>query len=603
MKRIISTALVLLLFINAVYTQSTNTNTSEESDLVPFRSKEMRNISIKPIDTKSLFGYWISLDGNTMFKIFESNNEILIEGDYFPDVLKNGDKATLSVTKTSQGYSLNLFYMLSRNSGGGGNSISIVYYPLDNHLVVGKPPYHEIKNGELWTIGETSSSNGIYGKEFKRMNPKNTNAKNNLTTEINSNTTFSNNQVVSPPFVQKTAGSSGVSDPSFVKVEQVPKITSGTNFILQVSLIDIIRSFSGYSNDHTFNAAINLAVQKEKTSQEEVVLLFGKAFEQIDPNAKLSSIFMSGELRNYINSNSTNSDVLNMLIKERDKIIISTMQVLRKRLERFGISQINIKQRPSPGRYFVEVSDIKSDSLNYEKFHRVLNLLRNSGKLEFWETYGKSEIYPFLLGANKNLSLMKKPQNVTYGTDKDIANESPLFRILKNTEPNDSYDPIIGYAHWKDSATLNYSLKLLEIKSLFPRDLLFGWSLKPTDVEGKTYTLNALKISSPDGNALLDRRTVKDINSNKTNILEITFNTEDADKWRKLTHDNVGKKIAVVFDNKVLSHINVQNEIKAGICSIECNLINEDFEDIVNIINSGQLPAIVELIGSQNIGN
>lgn len=182
MKKTISTSLVLLLAICAVFaqimpnkkslvsTQSLTTQkSSSESDLISYRSSEMKCFSPKPIDIKQLVGYWISLDGKAMLKIHESNNEILAEGDYFPGVIKNGDKATLAIKTSDSGYYLQIYYEFSRNTGGGGGGINVVYYSIDDHLVVGKPPYHEVVNGQLWTKGINSSSDGIYGKEFKRV--------------------------------------------------------------------------------------------------------------------------------------------------------------------------------------------------------------------------------------------------------------------------------------------------------------------------------------------------------------------------------------------------------------------------------------------------
>jgi len=170
MKKLISTSLVLLFFICVVLGQSSNIPTSDNlSEFVSYRSNELGYYLSSPTDIKKLKGYWISLAGDAILKIYESNKEILIGGDYFPGVSRDGDKAILSLKNNEKGYYLNLNYLLSPKTGGGGSGIDIVYYPADEHIVVGKPPYHIIVEGKLYTTGSNTSTAGIYGKEFKRM--------------------------------------------------------------------------------------------------------------------------------------------------------------------------------------------------------------------------------------------------------------------------------------------------------------------------------------------------------------------------------------------------------------------------------------------------
>jgi len=157
----------ILFFTFTTYGQSSNTTkTSDERVLIPFRPNTIEEFD--SFDLKKLIGYWISLDGKSMLKISQSNNEFIVSGDYFPGVSKNGDKATIELRKENDKYVLELLYILSLRGGGGG--VAIVYYPEDDHLVVGDPPYYKVdENGEVWVTGLTTSSEGIYGKEFKHM--------------------------------------------------------------------------------------------------------------------------------------------------------------------------------------------------------------------------------------------------------------------------------------------------------------------------------------------------------------------------------------------------------------------------------------------------
>lgn len=171
MKKLIFISFTLLLTFYAVYGQSSKkTKSSVEPDLIPFRPIKAKVLDIGGLN--KLIGYWMSLDGNAILNIKRSGNEILVSGDYFPGVSKYGDKAILSIKKdidTNSGSNLSLSYTLSKSNGGGGGGADIVYYHSDEHLIVGKPPSKVFQDGEWWVSTGTYSSEGIYGKEFKRI--------------------------------------------------------------------------------------------------------------------------------------------------------------------------------------------------------------------------------------------------------------------------------------------------------------------------------------------------------------------------------------------------------------------------------------------------
>jgi len=427
-----------------------------------------------------------------------------------------------------------------------------------------------------------------------------------------------------------------------VKEFQLPlglDLKGGMNVTLEVSVVDLIHALSGYSTDSTFNAAIRLALQKQKSSQEDFVTLFGKSFEQIDPNAKLAAVFNTLELRDKVSYNSTNSQVLSVIRKECDGAIDNSFQILRTRIDRFGVTQPNIQQLQTKGRILVELPGIKDAN-------RVRKLLQGTANLEFWETYENSEVYSYLLEANKRLREVKAVQAATAtapvaapaaakegaattspnslvseikkaekdtlaaGSTEDIAKNFPLFSVLT---PNTSRDgqiargPVVGYSHFKDTAKVNEYLKLPQIKSVFPRTMIFRWSAKPTSSEGNFYQLIAIKVSSRDGRAPLDGGAVtearQDFGQNKSSsVVNMTMNAEGAKVWQRMTRENVGKSVAVVLDDYVQSFPTVQGEIPNGNTEISGQFTVDEAKDLANMLKSGKMPAPARIVQEEIVG-
>jgi SecD/SecF fusion protein len=425
-----------------------------------------------------------------------------------------------------------------------------------------------------------------------------------------------------------------------VKEFQLPlglDLKGGMNVTLEVSVVDLIRSLSGYSTDSTFNAAIRLALQKQRSSQEDFVTLFGKSFEQIDPNAKLAAIFNTLDLRDKVSYNSTNAQVLNVIRKETDAAIDNSFQILRTRIDRFGVTQPTIQQLQTKGRILVELPGIKDEN-------RVRKLLQGTANLEFWETYENSEVYSYLLEANKRLKELKavQPANTTAtpasatapakdasgtnslvseikkqekdslaaGTSEDIAKNFPLFSVLT---PNTSRDgqiargPVVGFAHFKDTAKVDEYLKLPQIRSVFPRTMIFRWTAKPTSPEGNFFQLIAIKVTSRDGRAPLDGNAVtearQDFGQNRAaSIVDMTMNTEGAKIWQRMTRENVGKSVAVVLDDYVQSFPTVQGEIPNGRTEISGQFTVEEAKDSANMLKSGKMPAPAHIVQEEIVG-
>ncbi len=415
-------------------------------------------------------------------------------------------------------------------------------------------------------------------------------------------------------------------------------LKGGMNVTLEISVVDLIKAMSGFSTDSTFVKAIALATKNERTnSQDDFVTLFGKAFETVDPNAKLAAIFNTLDLRDKVNFNSSNADVIKVIRKETNSAIDNSFQILRTRIDRFGVAQPNIQQLQTKGRILVELPGVKDPK-------RVRKLLQGTANLEFWETHENSEVYPYLLEANKRLreineaskaitvskesakltsakdtakshdllSEVKKQgkDSLAAGSAADIAKNFPLFSVLS---PNTSRDgqimrgPVVGYTHSKDTAQVSEYLNLPQIKSIFPRTILFRWTAQPTQKEGNFFQLIALKVTNRDGRAPLEGDVVsdarQDFGQNKSNsVVDMNMTAEGAKIWQRMTRENIGKSVAVVLDNYVQSFPTVQGEIPNGRTEISGNFTVEEAKDLANMLKSGKMPASAKIVAEEIVG-
>jgi len=414
-------------------------------------------------------------------------------------------------------------------------------------------------------------------------------------------------------------------------------LKGGMNVTLEISVVDLVRAMSGFSTDSTFNSAIRLALKNQKSSQDDFVTLFGKAFETVDPNAKLAAIFNTLDLRDKVNFNSSNADVLKVIRTESNSAVDNSFQILRTRIDRFGVSQPNIQQLQTKGRILIELPGIQDPK-------RVRKLLQGTANLEFWETHENSEVYPFLLEANKRLREIKElaksgstvldstklvaksdsakasdllseikkqgKDSLAAGSSEEISKNFPLFAVLSPSTSRDGQlfrGPIVGYSHSKDTAAVSQYLNMPQIKSIFPRTMLFRWSAQPTEKEGNFFQLIALKVTNRDGRAPLDGGSVvdarQDFGQNKaSSVVDMNMNAEGAKIWQRMTRENVGKSVAVVLDNYVQSFPTVQGEIPNGRTEISGHFTVEEAKDLANMLKSGKMPASAKIVQEEIVG-
>jgi SecD/SecF fusion protein len=413
-------------------------------------------------------------------------------------------------------------------------------------------------------------------------------------------------------------------------------LQGGMNVTLEVSVVDVVKSLSGFSKDSTFNAAIRMAKEKQKTSQDDFVTLFGKSFEQISPNGKLASIFNTLDLKDKVKYNSTNAEVLNVLRAETKVAIDNSFNIIRTRIDRFGVAQPNIQQLQTAGRILVELPGVDDPK-------RVRKLLQGTANLEFWETYDNTEVYPYLAQANQKiaeiqamkaapiaassdttkattakssnslLNELEKGDNKTAASadKKEDANKQfPLFSVLSPgaTQQGQLYPgAAVGTSHWKDTATVNNYLKMDQVRALMPRNLSFRWTAKAIDKEEKFFRLIAIKVTGRDGRAPLEGDVITDARQDYADMgsrpeVSMSMNSEGAKTWARLTKDNVGKSIAIVLDGYVRSYPNVNGEITGGRSSITGMESVEEAKDLANILKSGKMPAPATIIAEDVVG-
>jgi len=413
-------------------------------------------------------------------------------------------------------------------------------------------------------------------------------------------------------------------------------LQGGMNVVMEVKVSDLVRSLSNYSKDSTFNAAVRLAMTEQMNSQEDFVTLFGKAFEKVAPNGKLASIFNTLELKEKVKYNSTNSEVLDVLRSETKVAIDNAFNVIRTRIDRFGVAQPNIQQLQTAGRILVElpgVDDVK----------RVRKLLQGTANLEFWETYDNSEVYQYLAQADQKLAdilKMKSPSSAvkvdtteakttkegtnsllneldtkakTDSTATDAVTSSgkyPLFSLLQpniNQQGQLYRGPVVGTAHFKDTATIGSYLRMDQVKAIIPRNLTFRWTAKAIDKDEKYFNLIALKVTGRDGRAPLEGGVITDARQGYEDMgsrpeVSMTMNSEGAKVWARLTKESEGKSIAIVLDGFVRSYPVSHGEISGGRSSITGLESVEEAKDLANILKSGKMPAPAVILTEDIVG-
>lgn len=424
-------------------------------------------------------------------------------------------------------------------------------------------------------------------------------------------------------------------------------LQGGMNVVMEVSVADVVRALSNYSKDASFNKAIELATERQKSSQLDFVTLFEQAYNEVDPNGKLAAIFATRENQSKIDYNSSNAQVIEMVRLETEGAIDRSFNILRTRIDKFGVTSPNIQRQQGTGRIIIELPGVDNPE-------RVRRLLQGSAKLEFWETYEGGEVIERIFEVNKMLADKQKlaksdaaKSNATAGTtpsdsaapaaENDLLTQlaaadtaaasgdsaqmgveqsrrdNPLFMLLQPAifQGEDGgtramKGPVVGTASIRDTAKINAILAMDEARALLPRNLKLLWTVKGRGEGNKFLDLVAIKTRSNDERAPLEGDVITDARESIDNFNQVevsmTMNAEGAKVWRRLTADNIDKSIAIVLDDYVYSYPNVNQEISGGMSSISGNFTTEEAKDLANILKAGKLPAPARIVEEAIVG-
>ena len=417
-------------------------------------------------------------------------------------------------------------------------------------------------------------------------------------------------------------------------------LKGGMNVILEVSVPDVIKALADNRPDEAFNNALATAAKQAVNSQDDVITLFIREYHKIAPDAKLSELFATQQLKDKVNQKSSDAEVEKVLRAEVKAAVENSFNVLRTRIDRFGVVQPNIQSlEDKMGRIMVELPGIKEPE-------RVRKLLQGSANLEFWETYTAREVLPAMQSADAKLrvilaegttadtdtieavlteatpvekktvsaadSLAAALKGDVTAEDKSAANmeeikkQYPLLSILQLNSSGQG--PVIGYANYKDTADINKYLAMPEIKADLPKDLRLKWGVSPSefDKKGQTFELYAIKSTERNGKAPLEGDVVTDAKDEfdqySKPAVSMTMNSDGARRWAQLTKQNIGRSIAIVLDNYVYSAPNVNSEITGGRSQITGHFTPEQAKDLANVLKSGKMPAPAHIVQEDIVG-
>ena len=407
-------------------------------------------------------------------------------------------------------------------------------------------------------------------------------------------------------------------------------LKGGMNLILEVKISDVVKAISNHNTDPVFNQAIENAVEREKNSTSDFITLFREEFEKLNPNGQLATIFATVDMKDRVNLKMSNSEVVAVLREETESAIQNAFNVLRTRIDRFGVTQPNIQRLEKAGRVMIELPGVTDPQ-------RVRKLLQGTASLEFWETYANSEILPKLVEANNaTRTLVAAPQEQadTLAAPADSAaallddavaadslsqaNYVSLFSYLMPLQMG--HNPLIGFAFAKDRDKVEEMLASDKVRRVLPHDLRLLWGVKPIkgvdaarygiqcNPKELLYELIAIKQTSSNGRAPLEGDVITNARSQVSQSgkaeyeVSMSMNSDGARKWAHLTKQNLGKSIAIVLDGFVYSYPTVQSEITGGNSQITGNFTTEEAQDLANVLKSGKLPAPATIVEDTVVG-
>ena len=421
-------------------------------------------------------------------------------------------------------------------------------------------------------------------------------------------------------------------------------LKGGMNVILEVSVPDVVKALADHKDDANFNQAVEQARKEAEAGQGDFISLFVKDYKELAPNSNLAELFATQQLRGKVNTKSTDREVESVLREEVKAAIDNSFNVIRTRIDRFGVVQPNIQAlEGQEGRIMVELPGIKEPN-------RVRKLLQGSANLEFWETYTTMEAVPFLVqldsklaaagveeeteateetaaeaapeavepvaadsaaapAADDALAAIAKGDNADAAASNNAATEAalkahPLLARLQLL--NQDNGACVGYASKRDMDAISALFETPEAKAVLPTDMKLLWGVKSVDKNDQVYELYAIKVTERNGRAPLEGDVVTDAkdeyDQQSRPCVTMQMNVEGARRWAALTKANIHRPIAIVLDNYVYSAPNVQNEITGGNSQITGRFTPEDTRDLANVLKSGKMPAPANIVSDEIVG-
>ncbi|MBQ2417471.1 MAG: protein translocase subunit SecD, partial [Alistipes sp.] len=388
-------------------------------------------------------------------------------------------------------------------------------------------------------------------------------------------------------------------------------LKGGMNVMLEIQVEDVVKSLAGESkNDPAFVAAIEAAAQALKEGTGDYIGTFAEAYAQSSNGGKLVDIFLSPD-RKDITPGMSDDEVVKILRQETEDAISASFNIIRSRIDHFGVMQPNIQRLPNSNRILVELPGIKEPE-------RVRKLLQGTASLEFWTTYNGAELLQSLLRADQVVKSLKADEVVEEAADAALATEvaaeqsesrfsrekNPLLALLS---PDYAGGAVIGAAVAADVATINNYLALPEVRACFPADIDFKWGIKGEPMFDNRMCLYAIKVERADGKAPLDGSVISDARATYAQTgadaeVSMSMNSNGITEWAQLTADNIGKCIAIVLDGYVYSAPVVRNKIEGGNSSITGNFTIQEAQDLANVLKSGKVPAPARIIQDTVVG-
>jgi SecD/SecF fusion protein len=410
-------------------------------------------------------------------------------------------------------------------------------------------------------------------------------------------------------------------------------LKGGMNVILEISVPDVVEVLADHKTDAAFVKSMQEAKKEEETSQSDFISLFINRFKANAPGRRLAEIFATQQLKGKVSTQSTDAEVEKALRDEVQSAIDNSYNVVRNRIDKFGVVQPNIqKLEGQDGRIMVEMPGVREPE-------RVRKLLQGSANLEFWETYNSQEIVPYLsqldqrvanvnsetadtakaeatdsakaepakAAAQPNFQLKNAAKTDAGKADvktEQLKKQHPLFAIFQPI--NQGYS-LVGYAHVRDTAEINKIIYSDEAKKVLPSDCKLLWSAKSMDGNKNIFELYALKVTSTNGRAPLEGDVIVDAKDEFDHttgrpVVSMSMNTEGSRLWAALTKANTGKAIAIVLDDAVYSAPMVHGEIAGGNSQISGNFTIEDTKDLANTLKSGRMPAPARIVQEEVVG-